>query len=253
MKVMRTTKAAGLTLRSHTCPGCRERWETAERVTRRLSLSAISSTPVAYISPTERRQVADPVMSSLSGSDLDLLSGLQSNPDPERAPVSVTRRKKRTFGAYSQEFEVLWAGIVSNRSKGLKSEAYEAWIAADRPPCIMLLGKWREYIASLGETFAKDVCRWIKKGGHLETYAAAPLLPAKPEVDTRPAWQRELAAQGQRERQASARYHDRQAQEKSACGYHLYRGEDKRFVLEECPKTCTQHGRDLDGNKIAVR
>lgn len=233
-----------------------------EKYERRRKLDATNSDSTALLGATDGDIQQKQDISFISGSDLDLTPDpirsdltplVLSNPDPERAHVSATRRNKRVFREYEKEFDVLWEGIQSNRSKGLKSEAFEAWIKAGKPPAIMILNKWREYVASLGETSAKDVCRWLKWGGHLETYVAAPPRLAASPVDRRPQWQREREAQGQREAQASVRYHERQAAEKSTCGYHLYNGEDARFVLEECPRNCTHHGRDLDGNPIKVQ
>jgi len=77
---------------------------------------------------------------------------------------------------YPGEFEVFWLGISSPRNKGMKSEAFEAWRAKGKPGAEVLIAKWNQYLGSLGDTYPKDVCRWIAKRGWLEEYAPAPAL-----------------------------------------------------------------------------
>ena len=149
---------------------CRAQWLT-EEVTVKGSLKAISDLSLGHICSTSRSPLTQGILRS--GSDLPVL---ESNPDPERARVSATRRKKR-YLEYPPDFEAFWSACESNRSKGLKGEALEAWIEAGRPDCVMLLDKWRQYRAAQGETLCKDVCRWIKWGGHLDEYRPAPLPP----------------------------------------------------------------------------
>lgn len=246
-RVTKTTETAPFNQRWRECL-CGAEWMTQEHSVKG-TLKAISRPSAEHIR-TSNGLPATRVLSLLSGSDpvcSDPNPQTQSNPDQERAPVKATRRKKKTL-EYPQVFEAFWSVCDSNRSKGMKGEALEAWIAAGSPDCVMLADKWRAYRRANGDTLCKDVCRWIKWGGHLQDYAAAPVAPAR---DTRPQWQREKEDQGARERQASARYHEKEAEKPVLCGFHFYRGEDKRFTPEDaCRPKCPWHGKDAYGDAI---
>lgn len=166
-------------------------------------------------------------------------------------------KKEDTEGASASPREIEYPAAFTQiwdltGKRGVKAKALKAWKANGRPNIEQVRAPWESYLLSERPRagFVQDLSTWLNGRGWQQEWAPA---TQKPSVDSRPQWQREATAQGQRERQASVRYHERQAEEKHPCGYHLYRGEDKRFVLEECPKNCTQYGRDLDGNKIAVR
>lgn len=173
--VERTIDSSALTVRIHRCE-CGSRWESAQKITKRLpSITVLTAANSSLIAARQQ-----PNSSPLAGVLLDLdpisSSGPQSNPDPDRAPAKVPRRKKQTI-EYPPEFDGFWAACESNRSKGLKGEALQAWVAAGRPDCVMLLDKWRQFRAAQGDTLCKDVCRWIKFGGHLQEYQPAPPIP----------------------------------------------------------------------------
>jgi hypothetical protein len=61
-------------------------------------------------------------------------------------------------------FLKFWNTITSPRRKGERAEAFEAWKKVGKPEADYLIRQWAAYLASLGETFPKDVCRWLKKG-----------------------------------------------------------------------------------------
>jgi hypothetical protein len=75
---------------------------------------------------------------------------------------------------YPEEFAAFWDAITSPRTKGLKSEALQRWEQRGKPSAPLLVRKWNEYLASLGDTSPKDVCRWIAYRGFEEIYEAAP-------------------------------------------------------------------------------
>lgn len=79
-------------------------------------------------------------------------------------------RKPKIMRQYTPEFDAFWQGVKSNRPKGLKGEAFDAWLKAGSPDCNEMSYKWQRYRASNRDTFCKDVCRWIKNDGHLQTY-----------------------------------------------------------------------------------
>lgn len=111
-----------------------------------------------------------------------------SDPDPDPSSGKV-RKSDRARGArrgrkapptsYAPEFLDFWHAISSPRAKGMKAEAFERWEQRGRPPAALLIRKWNEYLASLGETFPKDVCRWIGWGGYEEDYDPPP-APQRP-------------------------------------------------------------------------
>lgn len=76
---------------------------------------------------------------------------------------------------YPGEFSRFWEAIASPRPKGLKSEALKRWRERGSPPAELLTRKWGEYLASLGDTYPKDVCRWIAYRGFEEVYEPAPV------------------------------------------------------------------------------
>lgn len=87
----------------------------------------------------------------------------------KKAPVQI---------AYPEAFTAFWDAAASTRSKGLKSDAFRAWAKQGKPPADRLTAKWGEYLRSLGETFPKDICRWIAARGWEETYEAPRARPA---------------------------------------------------------------------------
>src|SRR6185295_2209499 len=116
------------------------------------------------------------VSASLSDPD-PISSGSSLLPDPDLFPKGdqeVDREKaprsKSSAIVYPPEFSGFWDAIKSNRSKGLKSDALTAWTKRGRPPAAILIVKWEEYLASLGDTYAKDVCRWLAARGWEEIY-----------------------------------------------------------------------------------
>jgi hypothetical protein len=142
---------------------------------------------------------------SRSVSDLDPISFRSSQlPDPDRskqtklqvdraaARVNGPRRKKGEPFKFTPEFLTFWFAIESNRAKGSKAEAFRRWTEEKSPGAEPLIAKWREFIASLGDTFAPDVCRWIARRGWEEEYESAPARAAKPAVaDPRCTWHRD--------------------------------------------------------------
>jgi hypothetical protein len=76
--------------------------------------------------------------------------------------------------ALPADFLSFWGGIKSPRTKGLRSPAYEEWKKAGRLKPEVLIPQWNAYLASLGDTFPKDVCRWLKNGGATEIYELPP-------------------------------------------------------------------------------
>lgn len=130
------------------------------------------------------RNETQPVVSSSSfSSDLDPIHPpAYLPPVPDLIPLGdqevdreVQRDKKAGPIDYPVVFDEFWSAIRSNRSKGLKSLAFQRWKERGRPPAHVLIAKWEEFMQSLGDTFAMDVCRWINARGWLETYEAAPV------------------------------------------------------------------------------
>lgn len=75
---------------------------------------------------------------------------------------------------YPAAFDAFWEAITSPRTKGLKSDAHKAWEKKGKPPASVLIPKWNEYLVSLGDTYPKDVCRWVAARGWQEIYEPAP-------------------------------------------------------------------------------
>lgn len=105
-------------------------------------------------------------------SDPDLSLTPLEDPDPAKKEITRSdraRARKRPID-YPDAFAVFWDNIGSTRSKGLKSEALRAWEIVGKPPASVLISQWGEYLRSLGDTFPKDVCRWLKLRGWEEHY-----------------------------------------------------------------------------------
>ncbi len=123
-----------------------------------------------------------------------------SDPDPSGSlslPIrsqgvdrAVVRRKKGEPFAFKPDFLAFWFAIKSNRAKGSKAEAFERWTEEKPPSSAVLIGKWGEYMTSLGETFAVDVCRWLAKRRWEEEYGPAPVGKSAA-TDTRCNWHRD--------------------------------------------------------------
>lgn len=193
----RVMKGKDSDTRTHACL-CGSRWESVQRITRRLppNITAITATGITPASHQSHAGITPASVKDLfSGSDpirSDLPPLILSNPgsDPERAHLSTPRRKKKTLVDYPAEFDMFWDSCESPRSKGLKSEALAAWRSVGAPAGELLVAKWLEYRASLGDGYPKDVCRWIKYRGHEEHYQPAVMLvrangAAKPRDITR--------------------------------------------------------------------
>lgn len=115
-------------------------------------------------------------------SDLDPIPSLASLPPaPDLIPQGdqevdheAQAAKKGAPLDYAAAFDEFWGAIRSNRGKGLKSLAFQRWKERGKPAADVLITKWDEYMISLGDTFAMDVCRWIAARGWLEAYDAPP-------------------------------------------------------------------------------
>lgn len=150
---------------------------------------SITTQPVVPEQHNGLREETQPVVpSSLSSSDLDPIPHPSSLlPVPDLIPVGdqgVDRAepagKKGGPIDYPAAFDEFWGAIRSNRNKGMKSLAFQRWKERGRPPTDVLITKWDEYMVSLGDTFALDVCRWIAARGWLETYDAPPTTARRP-------------------------------------------------------------------------
>lgn len=194
----------------------------------------------------------------LSSPDLSESERPETGSDQILPPYLPKRGKNRT---YTQLFETAWKLYGRKEEKG---QAFKAWLVAsgevsgeDRLLSLVMGSlRWQgEIWGADGWRFAPYFERYLRKRRWEDEPLPQPVGMAlvRAPIDRRPQWQRDQEVGGQREKAESARYHARQAQEKSRCGFHLYRGEDKRYVLEECTQRCPEFGRDLDGNQVAVR
>jgi hypothetical protein len=184
----RPIKQDSLARRRHWCvnDACGLRWTTYEKnapdpqfaIHKRERPPGNSAQPTTVIAPSPPQELRETGESrSLSGSDPISSSGPICDPDPSKKTLQIVDRvEKKPSGriTYPGEFEVFWLGISSPRNKGMKSEAFEAWRAKGKPGAEVLIAKWNQYLGSLGDTYPKDVCRWIAKRGWLEDYTPAP-------------------------------------------------------------------------------
>jgi len=178
--------------RRHWCvnDACGLRWTTYEKnapdpqfaIHKRESTPGNSAQPTTVIGqapPQELRETGE----SGSVSDPDPISFRSSQlPDPDRSKqtkLQVDRargaaRKKGEPFKFTPEFLTFWFAIESNRAKGSKAEAFLRWTEEKAPGAAPMIAKWREFMVSLGDTFAPDVCRWIARRGWEQEYERAP-------------------------------------------------------------------------------
>jgi hypothetical protein len=131
-----------------------------------------------YAANKKERQQASANVSKRQNDDNQKQKQIQKQEeekDPSAAPPVVSEPPAA--------FLKFWNSITSPRRKGERAEALEAWKKAGKPEADYLIGQWEAYLASLGETFPKDVCRWLKKGifrGPFEGKGKPKRAPQKP-------------------------------------------------------------------------
>jgi hypothetical protein len=211
---------ANVTTRRRWCGNaeCGARWNTTERQDRGQTITFMKRTqsierrqsPSIALRAAQQTAKDEHSRQDKSGqqtgfspsvSDLDPISFRSSQlPDPDRSKQTKLRvdrarglgRKKGEPFKFTPEFLTFWFAIESNRAKGSKAEAFRRWTEEKAPGAAPLIAKWREFMASLGDTFAPDVCRWIARRGWEEEYESAPARAAKPAVaDPRCTWHRD--------------------------------------------------------------
>jgi hypothetical protein len=197
---------------------CGARWNTTERadrcqvvtfmkraqsIVRRVSPSVVSRETQQTAKNQHNRQGSATLSVGLGGEGVGLSDPVLSVSDPSGSlslpigsqgvdRVRVSRRKKGEPFKFTPEFLTFWFAIESNRAKGSKAEAFRRWTEEKSPGAEPLIAKWREFMVSLGDTFAPDVCRWIARRGWEEEYESAPARAAKPVVaDPRCTWHRD--------------------------------------------------------------
>ena len=242
-------------VRTLACTACGVRFESTEQITYRFKakcpVTATNGTNGCI--PPPIRATAHP---SRLIADGGVGGGLPSVSDPVRIPDgsgsfgasgSVSEGDQGSDRArekviYPAAFEAFW---VSTWGHGGKGAALKAWKAHGKPSAEQAAPAIKAYVdakRTSGQTL-QHVSVWLNADGHLQTEWRLSSVN-RPIVDSRPQWQRDREATAERERAASQRYYERESERKSLCGFHLYNGEDKRFVLDECTARCPRHGED---------
>ena len=98
------------------------------------------------------------------------------DPDPPQAkPQPGDRARGKPYAA---AFLAFWDAIESPSPMGMKRGAFERWAKVGKPAAELLIAKWNEYLAGLGDTYAMHVARWLGERGWEQSYGPPP--PRRP-------------------------------------------------------------------------
>lgn len=198
MAVMRTAASLGITTRVHQC-GCGSRWETVEKISRRLSsVTATPSTPLAHRQhtgsklplPVAHRQQPPSgggVGGGVSSDPNSVLFPASSGPSEQSGSVSegdqgVDRRAREP--RYTDAFSRFWAAYPRKTAKGA---AWKAWPpAAAHLEAILAALEWQRASDDWqrdGGAFVPHPATWLNaRRWEDEPTAIGPALPEKARV-----------------------------------------------------------------------
>jgi hypothetical protein len=167
--VFETRQVMDVTVRVLDC-GCGSRWESVEKMSRRLSAQRLTRVPVPppvprLLSPVPHPSLPVPQLGGWGGSESGLSLGFSDLlSDTAVSSLNQTRVGRPDVKAYPQEFEALWGGCPKRR--GNKEAAFKAW-AKVKPPLRLTLEVYalRMQTDSWRRGFAQHFSTWLNERG----------------------------------------------------------------------------------------